>query len=90
MDLHDVARGRGGGGPAMRRIRVPVLTMGIWSDVLYPSYQQQEICLLVTAAGTPCEYREIDSPHGHDAFLIDLDQVGDGISTFLDDVEKRW
>jgi homoserine acetyltransferase len=32
---------------------------------------------------------EIDSPHGHDAFLIDVDQVSAALSPFLDDVEKR-
>jgi homoserine acetyltransferase len=31
---------------------------------------------------------EINSPHGHDAFLIDLDQVGAALSEFLTDVEK--
>jgi homoserine acetyltransferase len=40
--------------------------------------------------GTPAQYHEIDSPHGHDSFLIDLDQVGAAVSAFLDDVEKRW
>ena len=64
------------------------MTMGIWSDVLYPSYQQKQICRLLAANGTPCEYVEIDSPHGHDAFLIDLDQVGSHIARFLDDVDK--
>jgi homoserine O-acetyltransferase len=63
--------------------------MGIWSDVLYPKHQQEQICRLVSAAGTPCEYLEIDSVHGHDAFLIDVDQVGTALSTFLNDVEKR-
>jgi homoserine O-acetyltransferase len=89
MDLHDVGRGRGGLQAACRRIRVPTLTMGIWSDVLYPKHQQEQICRLVSAAGTPCEYLEIDSVHGHDAFLIDVDQVGTALSTFLNDVEKR-
>jgi homoserine O-acetyltransferase len=31
---------------------------------------------------------EIDSPHGHDAFLINLDQFGPPISRFLDEVRK--
>jgi homoserine O-acetyltransferase/O-succinyltransferase len=86
MDLHDVGRGRGGLKAAMGRIRVPALTMGIWSDMLYPSYQQRQIADLLTANGTPCEYVEIDSPHGHDAFLINFDLVGDPIKEFLDRV----
>ena len=43
MDLHDVGRGRGGLESAMARIRVPTLVIGIWSDILYPSYQQRQI-----------------------------------------------
>ncbi|MEZ5248023.1 MAG: hypothetical protein R2713_02055 [Ilumatobacteraceae bacterium] len=43
MDLHDVGRGRGGLRAAMGRVRVPTLTLGIWSDMLYPAYQQRQI-----------------------------------------------
>jgi homoserine O-acetyltransferase len=86
MDLHDVGRGRGGLLPAMARIGAPTLTVGIWSDMLYPSYQQQQIHRMLQANGTPSQYVEIDSPHGHDAFLIDLDQVGAAIAPFLDRV----
>jgi homoserine O-acetyltransferase len=88
MDLHDVARGRGGLDQALARIRVPTLAVGIWSDVLYPSYQQQQIALLLKAQGTPSRYVEIDSLHGHDAFLIDLDQVGAALGPFLDKPEN--
>jgi homoserine O-acetyltransferase/O-succinyltransferase len=86
MDLHDVARGRGGLAKAMQRIRVPALTMGIWSDMLYPDYQQRQIAELIGSGGAPSEYLAIDSPHGHDAFLIDDDQVGPPIGRFLDRV----
>ena len=89
MDLHDVGRGRGGLEAAMARIKVPTLTMGIWSDILYPAYQQREIRDLLARQGTPCEYVEVDSPHGHDAFLIDLDQVGAPLGAFLDEVAKH-
>lgn len=84
MDLHDVARGRGGLRPAMARITVPSLAIGISSDLLYPTYQQRQIHDLLTAAGTPSAYHEVDSFHGHDAFLIDVDQIGPQISRFLD------
>ena len=83
MDLHDVARGRGGLAPAMRRVTARTLAMGISSDILYPAYQQRHIRDLVAANGVPAEYAEIDSPHGHDAFLIDTSQVGDPLRKFL-------
>jgi homoserine O-acetyltransferase/O-succinyltransferase len=90
MDLHDVGRGRGGAAAALARVGhdVPVLSMGVTSDVLYPSYQQREIVDLVHAGGGLADYVEIDSPHGHDAFLIEVDSVGSAIADFLDKVEK--
>ena len=88
MDLHDVGRGRGGLAAAMSRIDVPTLTIGISSDILYPSYQQRQIRDLLVSQGTPCEYVEIDSPHGHDAFLINLDQLSAPLADFIDSVAK--
>lgn len=84
MDLHDVARGRGGLQTAVSRISAPTLTMGISSDILYPTYQQHQIREMISQSGGTCEYVEIDSPHGHDAFLISLDQVGKPIEEFLE------
>lgn len=83
MDLHDLGRGRGGAAGAYARMRAPLLAMGISSDSLYPRYQSVEIAELASAGGVRAEYVEIDSPHGHDAFLIDLDQVGDALAKFL-------
>ncbi len=83
MDLHDVARGRGNLETAVSRITAPVLSVGISSDILYPTYQQKQIRDLINQTGGSCEYLEIDSPHGHDAFLINLDQVGRPVAEFL-------
>ncbi|MGH9117253.1 MAG: homoserine O-acetyltransferase MetX [Acidimicrobiales bacterium] len=89
MDLHDLARGRGGLEAAIGRIEAPVLAVGIGSDVLYPTYQQREIRDLVAATGGRAEYVEVDSPHGHDGFLIDVDQVGPAVAEFLRRIEKE-
>jgi len=68
---------------------VPVRTIGIRSDVLYPTYQQKQIRDVLLSTGGRGEYVEIDSEHGHDSFLIDLDQVGAAVATFLDDMQKE-
>ena len=73
----------------MERIRVPVRTIGIRSDVLYPNYQQKQIRDVLQSTGGRADYVEIDSDHGHDSFLIDLDQVGEAVEGFLDDVKKE-
>ena len=88
MDLHDVARGRGGLEEALARVSAPTLVMGISSDALYPTYQQCQVHDVLRGQGTASEYVEIDSPHGHDAFLLEAEQVGAALEDFLADVEK--
>ncbi len=87
MDLHDVGRGRGGLVAAMRRITMPSLVVGISSDILYPTYQQHQIHELL-AGVSDSRYAEVDSPHGHDAFLIDIDQVAPMIDELFTSVAK--
>ncbi len=83
MDLQDLGRGRGGLDAAFARIEVPTCTMAITTDTLYPPYQQEQIRDGLRAHGVPVEHVVIDSPHGHDGFLIEFDQVGPAVSKFL-------
>ena len=85
MDLHDVGRGRGGTEQALRRLASPLLAIGVSSDILYPAHQSAEIAALAGAVGVPTAYRELESPHGHDAFLIEHEEVGELVAPFLDD-----
>jgi homoserine O-acetyltransferase len=89
MDLYDLGRGRGGIESALRRIEAPVLVMSISSDVLYPPRHQEELRDQLAAQGTRCQYVMIDSPEGHDAFLLETDQVGRPLAAFIADVEKH-
>jgi homoserine O-acetyltransferase len=79
MDTHDVGRGRGGVDKALEALRgVPSLFVGIDSDLLYTSAEVREAARL--AGG---RYAEIHSPHGHDAFLIETDQVERILADFI-------
>jgi homoserine O-acetyltransferase len=89
MDLHDIGRDRGGVDRALARIRVPTRTMSITTDALYYPYQQHLIRDSLVGHGIPADDVVIKSPHGHDAFLIDTDQVGEAVSDFLADLELR-
>ncbi|MDN5382571.1 homoserine O-acetyltransferase [Streptomyces sp. LB8] len=73
MNAHDVGRGRGGVRAALRRVTAPALVAGVDSDRLYPLSQQEEL-----AAGIPGadRLRVIESPYGHDGFLLETEQVG--------------
>ena len=68
----------------MSRITAPVLSVGISSDMLYPTYQQCQLVEMLESIGSIAGYAEIDSPHGHDAFLINLDRLADPVAAFLD------
>ncbi|MEU9554233.1 homoserine O-acetyltransferase MetX [Streptomyces fumanus] len=72
MNSHDVGRGRGGVRSALRRVTAPALVAGVDSDRLYPPGQQAE---LAAGIGTADRLRLIESPYGHDGFLIETEQV---------------
>ncbi|MFJ4892253.1 homoserine O-acetyltransferase [Streptomyces sp. NPDC088788] len=72
MNSHDVGRGRGGTRAALSRVTARTLVAGVDSDRLYPPSQQAEVAAGISAADRP---RVIESPHGHDGFLIEVEQV---------------
>ena len=88
MDLHDLGRRRGGVERALRRIRVPTFNASISSDTLYPSHQQERTHQALLAGGVDSRYIVIDSPHGHDGFLLEADALSEPLSDFLDEVAK--
>lgn len=63
---------------------VPALIVGAQSDILFPVDQQRELaeCLRVNG-NSSVMYYEIDAPHGHDSFLIDVVSVGGALRGFL-------
>ncbi|MHB1046574.1 MAG: alpha/beta fold hydrolase [Thermoanaerobaculia bacterium] len=71
IDTHDVGRGRGGVGAALRPFQGRLLGVGIPGDLLYPP---EEVLRWTRAAGA--EYRELVSPSGHDGFLLETGAVG--------------
>ena len=88
MDLHDLARDRGSMDQAVRRLaHLPCLTVSISSDTLYPPHQQVEIRDAVRATGGRCDHYEIQSPDGHDGFLLAQREVGTFFDVFLREVE---
>lgn len=79
MDSHDVARGRASYKKLLASVNIPVLVIGIDSDLLYPTSEQKELAELLGNS----QYEEIKSDHGHDAFLIEFDQLNSLIKPFL-------
>jgi homoserine O-acetyltransferase len=83
MDLYDLGRD-GGEERWLREIRAPMLLVGIRSDWLYPPDEVKALADRVAALGKAVAYEELDSPHGHDAFLKEWDQMTAAIKPFID------
>jgi homoserine O-acetyltransferase len=78
MDSHDIGRGRGGIVEAARLIACPVTLIGVRTDILFPPGHVQATADAILAAGGAAHYWELNSPHGHDAFLKEFDRL-DGV-----------
>jgi len=78
MDGHDVGRGRSGLVAALQKLAAygtRLTGVGIEGDILYGTNQVQAMVESATAAGMDAVYREILSTKGHDAFLVEWDQL---------------
>lgn len=88
LDTHDVSRYRvppdtpNPIAVALSQIKQPALVIGIESDGLFTFAEQQELA----AAIPDSRLRTIDSPEGHDAFLLQFEQVNKHILEFFDEV----
>lgn len=84
IDTHDVGRGRGGVQKALAQILQPTLLIAIDSDILYPLSEHIELDRYLPNS----TLEVISSPHGHDGFLIEYEQVGKLVVGFLEALDK--
>ena len=81
-DAHE--HGHGSVAVALKRIDIErALVIGVSTDILFPLSQQQEIADGLRAAGADVDFVPLDSPQGHDAFLVDIPRFGAAIAVFL-------
>ena len=88
LDTHDVSRHRAPEDDpdavktALSQIKQPSLVLGIESDGLFTFAEQQELAASIPDA----RLKTIDSPEGHDAFLLQFEQVNRHILEFFREV----
>jgi len=84
-DWFDVSEyGSGNVATALKRIDIErALVIGVSTDILFPLSQQEEIADGLRAASVEVDFVPLDSPQGHDAFLVDIARFGAAISNFL-------
>ncbi|KAI1386322.1 homoserine O-acetyltransferase [Hypoxylon trugodes] len=82
LDTHDVSRYRTESiAEALALIEQPTLVLGIESDGLFTFAEQQELAEHIKNA----RLEKIDSQEGHDAFLLQFEQVNKYILEFLNE-----
>jgi homoserine O-acetyltransferase len=86
MDWFDL--GEQTGGDVMRglaAIRIDrALSIGVRTDILFPLQQQEQIAEGLRAGGCDADFLPLESPQGHDAFLVDSERFGPAVRGFLD------
>jgi homoserine O-acetyltransferase len=79
MDSHNAARNRGTMEEVLKQIKAKTITIGISSDMLCPVDEQKFLAENIPGA----KFVEIDSPFGHDGFLVEGKMVGKLVKEFL-------
>ena len=91
MDYFDVAHYYGNDdlSKAMKLIQSDMLVVSFSSDWLFPPYQSQDLVKALMQAGCKTTYLNIESPYGHDSFLLEVETLGQIVSTFLEVRQKE-
>ena len=70
---------------ALSRIRVEkALAIGVATDILFPLQQQEQVAEGLRAGGADATFLPLESPQGHDAFLVDFARFDPAVRGFLD------
>jgi homoserine O-acetyltransferase len=83
MDYFDLAQPNGKLEQAFANVKAKFLVISFSSDWLFPSYQSKEIVSACRRVGAEAIYTEIQTDYGHDAFLLESEQLSSLITNFL-------
>ncbi|MHC4787641.1 MAG: homoserine O-acetyltransferase MetX [Planctomycetota bacterium] len=84
MDYFDPAADHGSLVDAFKGLHSRFLVVSYSGDWLFPTYQSKEIVRALQANGVPTTFCELESEYGHDAFLLNDEQLEQAICGFLD------
>lgn len=83
MASHDLGRGRGGLVAAIKGLQCRIHLLGIGSDQLFVPALIEELAEAAREAGCLGGLDWLESPHGHDAFLMAWDQLAPWLAGLL-------
>jgi len=83
VDLYDAAQKFGSLEEAFKNTNAKFLVMSFTSDWLFPTQQSKEIVNALVKAHKDVSFCEIESPCGHDAFLLEFETQTKIVKSFL-------
>jgi len=83
MDYFDLSEGKKNLRETFKNAESQFLIISFTSDWLFPVYQSKEILSALKSNLSDVTYCEIKSSYGHDAFLIEIDELTRMVSNFL-------
>ncbi|MGO3353878.1 MAG: homoserine O-succinyltransferase MetX, partial [Halomonas sp.] len=84
LDYFDPAATQGGDfAKALAPVQCPFLIVSFTTDWRFPPSRSRELVDALTRAGKSVSYANIDSPHGHDAFLLSEPRYDAILSAFM-------
>ena len=83
MDMFDLEKEYGSIGKAFANTKCHYLIVSISSDWLFPPSQSMDIISALISNRKPVSYFQLNSPYGHDAFLLEYEFLGQGVEAFL-------
>ncbi|MCL4244370.1 MAG: homoserine O-acetyltransferase [Candidatus Dadabacteria bacterium] len=84
IDIYDAAEGYGSLAESFSRMKCKkALVASFTSDWLFPPYQSREVVDAIRGNNVLCDYHDIDSPYGHDSFLLEYRTLTESIKEFL-------
>ncbi len=83
MDYFDLRADYGSLINAFRNVQSRFLVVSYSGDWLFPTYQSKELVRALQANGVVTTFCELESEYGHDAFLLQDEQLSQAIREFL-------
>ena len=83
MDLYSLGWGFSSYREGVERIKCRSLIIGVTTDMLFPLDEQQALYDQLMGAGVDVGLEVLDSPAGHDAFLVDFTFFSEKLSQFF-------
>lgn len=81
FDTHNVGRGRGSLAEALGKIKARTIVVGISSDIIFTPEDLKHLTSMIPGA----VYRELDSPFGHDGFLVEHGALNEILYPFINE-----